>query len=288
MEKNQKINLKLRKTFDRFRNWQKGSYQFNHNAMQEKHICHACGTKFHGRYCPLCGQPASVGRYSYRQVMKNFLYRWGIGDRSFFRTLRDLFLRPGYLIRDYLQGQQMAYYPPINMLFVMVAVSLLSSTWGHPFYHWLTESWNYSLQHAELKEVTRELLEFTVTHQTLTCFCLVGAIGMDFVLFFRRSPNFDSRMRFSEMFVTLVYLACLFLLFKITSDTWYFIFGNGFLYKVSLLLILPYTFVTLWQLTGCRFLTVLLRMTLVFLTLPFILLIFLFIIGKIVRLIFIF
>lgn len=45
-----------------------------------------------------------------------------------FRTLRDLLLRPGYMIRDYLQGMQMAYFPPFKMFFLLIALSLLVST----------------------------------------------------------------------------------------------------------------------------------------------------------------
>ena len=45
-----------------------------------------------------------------------------------FRTIRDLILRPGYMIRDYLQGMQMAYFPPFKMFFLLIAVSLLVET----------------------------------------------------------------------------------------------------------------------------------------------------------------
>ena len=40
-------------------------------------------------------------------------------------SIRDLLLRPGYMIRDYLQGMQMAYFPPFKMLFLLTALSLL-------------------------------------------------------------------------------------------------------------------------------------------------------------------
>ena len=45
-----------------------------------------------------------------------------------FRTIRDLILRPGYMIRDYLQGMQMAYFPPFKMFFLLVALSLIVET----------------------------------------------------------------------------------------------------------------------------------------------------------------
>ena len=42
-----------------------------------------------------------------------------------FRSIRDLLLRPGYMIRDYLRGMQMAYFPPFKMFFLLSALSLL-------------------------------------------------------------------------------------------------------------------------------------------------------------------
>ena len=52
-----------------------------------------------------------------------FLDVWGMGNRGMFRTLRDLILRPGYLIRDYISGMQMAYFPPFKLLFLLTALS---------------------------------------------------------------------------------------------------------------------------------------------------------------------
>ena len=36
-----------------------------------------------------------------------------------FRTIRDLFWRPGYMIRDYLGGHHLSYFPPFKMLAVL-------------------------------------------------------------------------------------------------------------------------------------------------------------------------
>ena len=69
-----------------------------------------------------------MGRFSFTEAFLQFLDVWGVGNRSMFRTLRDLVLRPGYMIRDYLKGRYMAYFPPFQMLFLLVALSLLVMT----------------------------------------------------------------------------------------------------------------------------------------------------------------
>ena len=54
-----------------------------------------------------------------------FLDVWAIGNRSMLRSLRDLMLRPGYMIRDYLSGMRSAYFPPFKMFFLLAAFSLI-------------------------------------------------------------------------------------------------------------------------------------------------------------------
>ena len=87
--------------------------------------CSSCRTEFHGNYCPRCGQAATVGKFSFKKAFLHFLDVWGMGNRSMFRALRDLVLRPGYMIRDYLSGMQSAYFPPFKMFFILMTFSLL-------------------------------------------------------------------------------------------------------------------------------------------------------------------
>ena len=92
---------------------------------EEQHECATCGTHYEGNYCPRCGQSAKIGRYSFKKAILLFLDVWGLGNRGMFRSIRDLILRPGYMIRDYLRGMQMAYFPPFKMFFLLLALWLV-------------------------------------------------------------------------------------------------------------------------------------------------------------------
>lgn len=92
---------------------------------EEHHRCCTCGREYQGNYCPCCGQSAKIGRYSFKKALLLFLDIWGVGNRGMFRTLRDLILRPGYMIRDYISGMQMAYFPPFKLLFLLVAFDII-------------------------------------------------------------------------------------------------------------------------------------------------------------------
>lgn len=87
--------------------------------------CACCGTEFVGNFCPRCGQSASVNRFSLKQAIDLFLDVWDVNNRSVFRTMRDMLLRPGYMIRDYLNGMQAGYFSPFKMFFLLATLSLL-------------------------------------------------------------------------------------------------------------------------------------------------------------------
>ena len=116
--------MNLKEKYSQFKTWQKNPYQVA-PLSQEEHTCATCGTTYHGNYCPRCGQSAIVGRYSLKTAFLLFLDVWGLGNRGMFRTIRDLLLRPGYMIRDSLSGMQMAYFPPFKMFFLLITFSIL-------------------------------------------------------------------------------------------------------------------------------------------------------------------
>ena len=90
--------------------------------------CCNCGHEYIGRGCPQCGQVGTWERFSWRQAFLNLLDIWGLGNRPMHRTLRELFWRPGYMIRDYLLGHRQFYFPPFKLLAV-IAVLLIATSW---------------------------------------------------------------------------------------------------------------------------------------------------------------
>ena len=89
--------------------------------------CTNCGLEYTGRVCPQCGQAGTWSRFTWRQTILNFLDIWGLGNRPMYRTLHDLFYRPGYMARDYLEGQRQYYFPPFKLLALVVVLLMFIS-----------------------------------------------------------------------------------------------------------------------------------------------------------------
>ena len=261
----------LKEKYRQFREWQQRPYQVK-PLSDDGHVCPTCGTQFEGNYCPRCGQSAKIGRYSFKNAFLLFLDVWGLGNRGMFRTIRDLILRPGYMIRDYLQGMQMAYFPPFKLFFLLIAVSLLVETGlnirganridEYKEAQQQTLSAEEQARAAKAGEVRKDLNDKIVDnskaltiwinkHITIVTFVLLLLFSGPLYLFFRHCPNIPD-MRFSEFFVSVIYFTNMTSIFSII----FAFFGGNILYEsfFPVLAIIPlkqlsgYSYVrTIWK-----------------------------------------
>lgn len=119
---------KIIERWHRFREWmvrlderqQQGRYVPERDETE--HTCKHCGNEFAGRFCPQCGMSARWNRFTWKLMFLNFMDIWGFGNRSMFRSIRDMFWRPGYMMRDYLNGHHLSYFPPFKMLAVFIVI----------------------------------------------------------------------------------------------------------------------------------------------------------------------
>ena len=193
---------------------------------EEHHRCCTCGQKYQGNYCPCCGQSARIGRYSFKNALLLFFDVWGMGNRGMFRTLRDLILRPGYLIRDYISGMQMAYFPPFKLLFLLTALLLIVDSGVNlkgennlSSYHETTVKTSNSIAKKDKQEETTrkerwdrvsdwytvKVREFKEDKPAFFWLSLLFVLSLPLYLFFRKSPNIPD-LRYSELLIALVYI----------------------------------------------------------------------------------
>jgi hypothetical protein len=253
--------INWKEKYKQFKAWQQQPYQVK-PLSEQMHVCKTCGTSFEGNYCPRCGQSSKIGRYSAKDAFLLFLEVWGLGNRGMFRTLRDLILRPGYMIRDYLQGMQMAYFPPFKMFFLLVALEMLVLTGMNidgtnridenlkridQIERSITEQGNTNNTKQETDQtavfhVVKKMTTWAYQHSTLVTLVFLLFFSIPLYWFFRHSPNIPD-MRFSEFFVAVIYFMNMTSIYSIV----YSFFSENIQNEtfISLLAIIP-----LKQLTG--------------------------------------
>jgi hypothetical protein len=229
--------IKQKEKYRQFKKWQHQPHQVA-PLSEETHECATCGTRFEGNYCPRCGQSAKIGRYSFKKAFLLFLDVWGVGNRGMFRSIRDLIFRPGYMIRDYLRGMQMAYFPPFKMLFLLCTLSLLvESGLNIQGVNYIKQSEKEFLEDSNETQVHKEKVKKKLTkvekerqqkkkefmdmlhsgeiflkayqmqnkYLSLVNLAFMLLFSVPLYLMFRHSPAIPD-LRFSECFVTMVYI----------------------------------------------------------------------------------
>lgn len=214
-----------------FYEWQQRPYQVAQKSVEHR-CCGTCGEEFQGNYCPRCGQSSKIGRYSFKAALLLFLDVWGMGNRGMFRTLRDLILRPGYMIRDYISGMQMAYFPPFKLLFLLTALTLVVQSGinlkGENYFESdeeqvvkepadsIAKKQAHTTYHEHFDRAQNDLIQglrnLGEKNPSLFWLLMLAMLSAPLYPLFRKCPTIPD-LRFSELIITLVYTYDMFALY---------------------------------------------------------------------------
>ena len=258
--------MELKDKYRRFSEWKEQPHQVA-PLSEEEHECPTCGTRYEGNYCPRCGQSCKIGRYSFKNALLLYLDVWGVGNRGMFRSIRDLLLRPGYMIRDYLRGMQMAYFPPFKMFFLLVALSLAVDSGLNiqginrmkqkdgQVERTLNETFNTGEKKPEVKKSEKaskydialeKLNTWIEQHSSAFLLILLLLFTLPLYLLFRHSPAIPD-LRLTECFVAMVYIENMLLIYGIVPLLLCFSAKNEMIYGILTLLL---AIIPVKQLTG--------------------------------------
>lgn len=84
--------------------------------------CKNCGYEFSGNYCTNCGQKANTSRFDWKHIGKQVLDSFDL-DRGFIYTLYNLIIRPGHLIRGYIEGKRIGVANPLKLLLIIGTIT---------------------------------------------------------------------------------------------------------------------------------------------------------------------
>ena len=90
-------------------------------------ICKNCKHNFNGIFCNNCGQNSKVKRIDFKYLVDEIPNSIFQVNRGFFFTVKELFIRPGHNIRDFLAGKRIRHYKPIAFLLVTTTLYVLTA-----------------------------------------------------------------------------------------------------------------------------------------------------------------
>lgn len=96
----------------------------------DSRACLNCDASTAGLYCPRCGQRTDAERFTVRNLWKQNPNAVPQADHGLLRTLRDLLVRPGWMINGYLDGRRVPYVNPFALLSLLAGISAFAySSW---------------------------------------------------------------------------------------------------------------------------------------------------------------
>ncbi len=92
--------------------------------MKEKDTCKSCNSIFINNFCSNCGQKIYDKRFTIHSFFMSLLDALDI-NKSFFYTIRMLFIKPDKVIYDYLKkGSTISYFNPLKYLLIISGIHI--------------------------------------------------------------------------------------------------------------------------------------------------------------------
>lgn len=97
----------------------------------ELHVCKNCDNTFSGNYCNNCGQHAHIDRIGHGSVWNDIKYGLFHYNSKVGYTTKQLIIRPGNTIREYIAGKRVKHFQPLSYVVILTGVYALL----HHFFH---------------------------------------------------------------------------------------------------------------------------------------------------------
>jgi hypothetical protein len=152
--------------------------------------CKNCSQPVQDKYCSSCGQKFGLKRFKLTNLHEEFLHGFFHIHHGFFFTARELFIRPGVSIRNYIDGKRVDYFNPFTY---MVLISILGG---------IVFAYSGSIEHArENYMASIETIAFTRDHPSYRMLTVIPVYAILCFLIFR-----SSKYNLAEHFIISTFL----------------------------------------------------------------------------------
>jgi hypothetical protein len=184
--------------------------------------CQNCNTALQGKYCSNCGQSSDTHKidvhYLWHDIQHGLLHL----DKGILFTTKELFTRPGYSIREFLEGKRVKHFKPISLVLVLAGI------YGLLFHFFkINILANYIVASGtdekvnHINEVIKNMSEWTGQHYSILALLQIPIFTIGTYLCFRKSG-----FNFAEHLIINTFLVGQRLILHIITFPLYY-FSNG-------------------------------------------------------------
>jgi Protein of unknown function (DUF3667) len=147
--------------------------------------CLNCSNELTGKFCSDCGQKTETHRFTMHEWLHEIPHSIFHVDSGFFYTFKNLCLRPGTMIREYLGGKRKDYFSPFLYVLVWCGIFILVS-------HFLADAEHHQAEITDLKSAT-EFIDENYYKILVVGMILPFSIS-SFLVFYRSKFNFAEHL----------------------------------------------------------------------------------------------
>ena len=85
------------------------------SPLRKDKTCLNCNYVVESRYCPNCGQENTDTRKTFHHLFVHFFEDLTHYENSFWKTIKNLLLKPASLTKEYLSGKRLSYLAPVRL-----------------------------------------------------------------------------------------------------------------------------------------------------------------------------
>jgi Protein of unknown function (DUF3667) len=120
-------------------------------------ICKNCGNSIESKFCSECGTASEIKRINKKYVLHELQHGILHFESGFLYTVKQLILRPGQIIHNFIEGERSKLYKPIGFLIICSIIYTILAKFLHfkvkadspignvnKIIIWISENTNYS------------------------------------------------------------------------------------------------------------------------------------------------
>lgn len=206
--------------------------------------CKNCDQVVDGNFCTHCGQKTKVDKINLPNFLNEVSETVFQVNRGLFYTIKELFVRPGHCIREYLSGKRKYHYKPIAYAFTLSAIYFLISklTTGETFVSDFIEGFSvYESEDRSMERLT--YLNWFAENYAFTVLLLLPLYSLASYLAFLKSG-----FNYLEHFVLNAYItgqqAIIYSAFAIIASI---ISDSDIVALITICISVAYAFIVFWQ-----------------------------------------
>jgi len=166
--------------------------------------CPNCNKKFTGNYCSNCGQKLQKGRFTIKMILADFVNAVFLFDSTLYTTFKELIIKPGNMINNFLAGRRVKYLPPFQFFLLFMTIYLIIlGVLGDNYFHFINEGLNSNTAVINKMEFIQDLIRKNLN---VLYFLLTPVIAFYIHLLYRKTnKNFAEKLLFAIYMMGMVF-----------------------------------------------------------------------------------